>query len=241
MTLTQTAGVFETDVSATPYKFHISQGGVGTTSGITLTSQGRVGVNQQAPTKQLVVNGDTEISGDLTLTGDIQGNVNATGDVSSAQLKTAPLGSHYRIWANSYGGLALDYLGVNSTTWASNRLYLDGIYGNVNYAGSLTHTSDDRLKINERPITGAIDTLMGLQFFEYEKVQSEGDTEGFMTERGVIAQHLQGTELAFAVGGSEERLTVAYQNIIITLAQAAKDLVGQVRALEARIAVLEST
>lgn len=145
---------------------------------------------------------------------------------------------NWRCRINDHGHIQCDYDGIQSSN-LNNNVHIDG--GGGVFVHSVQLTSDDRFKINERPITGAIDSLMNLQFFEYEKLRKKTDTEGFATERGVIAQQLQGTELDFAIGGGEEeRFFVDYQNINSTVAQAVKDLVSQVRELEAKVTALEA-
>ncbi len=64
---------------------------------------------------------------------------------------------------------------------------------------TLSNVSDDRLKINERPITDALQTLRKLAPQRYTRVSKEGDTTGF-EEAGLIAQHIDAIpELKFAV------------------------------------------
>lgn len=133
-----------------------------------------------------------------------------------------------------------------TTLNSSNKIFLDGIYGNAHfvgyaYAAVFQTTSDDRYKINERPITNALQTLTDLELYEYDKVHDPTDTEGYRVERGVIAQHLQGGPLSHAVDDANpDKLAVSYQDIFITTAPAVKDLMAEVQALQDRVAALET-
>ena len=125
-------------------------------------------------------------------------------------------------------------------------------------AASITN-SDDRLKINERPINNSLELLRQIKFYEYEKVHTLNGTDVTGTERGVIAQELLLTELAYAVtgGGMEEvekidddnktstdtvetPYGVAYHDIFITMAQAVKELDAIVQAQQSKIDSLEA-
>lgn len=138
----------------------------------------------------------------------------------------------------------------NGESWQTG----NGYFGGTVYSGGVALTSDDRYKINERPITNAMQTLTDLEFYEYDKVHDPTDTEGYRVERGVIAQHLQGGPLSYAVhthtvddatpdnavDDAMDKLAVTYQDIFITTAQAVKDLMAQVQTLQDRVAALEA-
>ena len=171
--------------------------------------------------------------------------VNVTNTIKCDNLITARGGNIYRIATDAYARMALDFNGV-TTLSSSNKILLDGLYGNGHfvgyvYAAVFSATSDDRYKINERPITNAMQTLTDLQFYEYDKVHAPTDTEGYKVERGVIAQQLEGGPLSHAVDHRRpEKLAVSYQDVFITTAQAVKDLMAQVQALQDRVAALEA-
>ena len=185
---------------------------------------------------------EAQIESDLNSFPRLSNALNS-GTTQFAPTVANPNHLHYnwRAMIDVYGHLRLNYAGVQDyLPRTQNRIFLDSDTGDIWAKGVNINSSDDRFKINERPITGAIDTLMNLQFFEYEKIQELGDTEG-TTERGVIAQQLQGTELDFAVRGDEQhQLYVTYHNVHMTVAQAVKDLVAEVRELQTRVASLEA-
>ena len=172
-----------------------------------------------------------------------KGNVTYKGQLIGPEYGTT---GKYVFIQLSGGSLAMDYLGVNPSIPSQARIYLDSLYGHGNFAGTVYSggvalTSDDRYKINERPITDAMQTLANLQFYEYDKVRDPTDTEGYKVERGVIAQQLESGPLSFAVDHSRpEKLAVNYQDINITTAQALKDLMAEVQTLRDRVAALEA-
>ncbi len=132
--------------------------------------------------------------------------------------------------------------GVNNS---SIRVVCDGRNGNLEYYGSLVNVSDDRLKINERPITNALNQIMNTQFYEYEKVGTLNGTDVIKTERGVIAQQLQGTSFDYTVSTTDmdegqDTFTVAYDEIFVTLCQAVKDQQSIIEDLRTRIVALEN-
>lgn len=184
-------------------------------------------MSEEAP----IVHGNINVHNTLSVGGYLRAQTFAAASTGT--------GNH-RCHLDGYGRLALQYTGANAGVATVNKIHLDAIYGHIHYAGNFYQISDDRFKINERPINNAIDTVMGLNFYEYEKVDEKNGTEATFTERGVIAQDLLGTDLEFAVGGNEEEhFFLSYNNINMTMGQALKDLVGQVQSLEARIAELE--
>lgn len=118
------------------------------------------------------------------------------------------------------------------------------------YATSGTiNTSDDRLKINEKPITGALKLINNLEYYEYDKVNTPDGTDVTHKERGVIAQHLLNTDLSYTIsGGRTETIKdpistetkyipygVKYNDLFVTLCSAVKELSARVTTLEQRI------
>ena len=134
-------------------------------------------------------------------------------------------------------------LGSSSRRW--NTIYATN--GTIN-------TSDDRLKINEKPITGALKLINNLEYYEYDKVNTPDGTDVTHKERGVIAQHLLNTDLSYTLsGGKTETIKdpiatetkyipygVKYNDLFVTLCSAVKELNTLVNTLEARIKTLES-
>tara|TARA_R100000951_G_C2649888_1_gene183991 strand:- start:241 stop:3117 length:2877 start_codon:yes stop_codon:yes gene_type:complete len=116
------------------------------------------------------------------------------------------------------------------------------------------NTSDDRLKINEKPITGALKLINNLEYYEYDKVKTLDGTDITHKERGVIAQQLINTDISFILsGGKTETIKdpiatetkyipygVKYNDLFVTLCSAVKELSQLNKSLEARLLALES-
>ena len=74
------------------------------------------------------------------------------------------------------------------------------------YATVTSISSDDRLKINERPIPDALKLISNLNYYEYERVQTLDGKDVTGTDRGVIAQQLLNTDISFAVQGGGHKM-----------------------------------
>ena len=176
-------------------------------------------------------------------------NLTTTNITCNGNIRNIATGGLYRIDIDGYGRGGFDYNGVDHTDAGSNACYIDGLYGHIYYSGTLFPTSDDRLKINEKSIPNALNTINNINFYEYDKVNTKNGDDIKFKERGVIAQELLNIEdISYAVTGTEEtQYSVAYQNIFITACQAIKELDAIVRkqqetinGLMARIEVLEN-
>jgi len=143
---------------------------------------------------------------------------------------------------------------------------LSNRWRNIYAWNPVIQTSDDRHKINERPINNALALLQQLKLYEYEKVKTMNGTDVTGTERGVLAQDVLNTELAYAVsgGGTEEiehrdddgnttketvevAYSVKYNDLFVTAVQAVKELNAiaqsqriEIDSLEARLTALET-
>ena len=120
-------------------------------------------------------------------------------------------------------------------------------------ASSSISTSDDRLKINETPIINSLQFLRNIDFYEYDKVQTLDGTDIEYKERGVVAQHLLGTDLEYMLeGGQEEDIEdtsgnitrqyipygIRYNDIFVTNCKATKELDSLVQAQQTQINTL---
>ena len=122
-------------------------------------------------------------------------------------------------------------------------------------ASSSISTSDDRLKINETPINNSLEFIRNIDFYEYDKVHTVDGNDIDFRERGVVAQHLIGTELEYILeGGQEEDIEdtsgnitrqyipygIRYNDIFVTNCKATKELDILVQAQETKISNLEA-
>ena len=139
---------------------------------------------------------------------------------------------------------------------AAARLNADGkwrFYTQVRFYGGNVNVnqSDDRLKINERPITNAMETIRKLSPQRYTRVAKEEHTSGW-EEAGFIAQAVDMiSELQFSVITDEEEadpdtgetptayMALDYNSIFTHLVAAVKELDLVVQQQAARIEILE--
>lgn len=106
-------------------------------------------------------------------------------------------------------------------------------------------TSDQRLKTNIEPITGALDKLKKITGYTYDKKNSlsEDPEEVFTThEAGLIAQEVQKVlpEAVIEAGGDDKLLGVSSYAVQALVINATKELDAKVEANEETIAVLTS-
>lgn len=106
-------------------------------------------------------------------------------------------------------------------------------------------TSDQRLKTNIEPITGALDKLKKIAGYTYDKKNSlsEDPEEVFTThEAGLIAQEVQKVlpEAVIEAGGDDKLLGVSSYAVQALVINATKELDAKVEANEETIAVLTS-
>lgn len=73
----------------------------------------------------------------------------------------------------------------------SNPAYNLDVTGDLNYSGTLTNTSDARLKRNVQPLVNALDVVLQLRPVIYEKRESLQSNDYTTTQMGFIAQELE--------------------------------------------------
>jgi hypothetical protein len=165
---------------------------------------------------------------------DVAGNVTCYFAESADTWLWRPNGTNERMRLNNTG------LGVKNS---SPNVALD-VGGSIEYTGTITDVSDDRLKENKVQITGALDAIRSLTGYTYNMVYEDDN----QTEMGLIAQDVQAV-LPVAVknikvdtdgdGTDEDYLGVSYIQLIAPMIEAMKEQQQQIEALEARLAVLE--
>ena len=144
---------------------------------------------------------------------------NADGTISSFSPNLSSMSGNYD-------------LGRTSRRWKT----LYATIGTIN-------TSDDRLKINERPIEQATTFINTLNIYEYEKVNTLNGTDVTNTERGLLAQDLLNTDLSYIVYGGNTELDddgkeieipygVRYNDLFVTALQAIQELHQRIKFLE---------
>ena len=189
---------------------------------MTLKYNGNVGIGTNDPGYKLHVNGDMRSTGRIIASGgiDLPSNYGynaillGTGDGASYTVHNIRL----RTWW-SFG--VRDYLD-------NCRILFDARTGDILGTGTVGSTSDDRLKINEKRITRATDTILKLDPQLYHKTNKssilpkEGESVSYKTESGLIAQDIwyDAPELRHLVllgNGADPDIEKPYRNPDITI------------------------
>jgi hypothetical protein len=204
---------------------------------------------------------DAPAYNDTTKTLTITGNATYYGG-NSVSLAGGNFGINFFSGINisSSNALFFDHIvGTFSPTSVRDGVYSLGSsprrWSTVYATNGTINTSDDRLKINEKPITGALKLINNLEYYEYDKVKTLDGTDITHKERGVIAQQLINTDISFILsGGKIETIEdpiattetkyipygVKYNDLFVTLCSAVKELSQLNKSLEARLLALES-
>ena len=135
----------------------------------------------------------------------------------------------YGIYEGTQGQTALSF-GVQSATGAANpvealRLASDG---NATFSGTVTASSDVRLKENVTGIENALDKVLDLRGVYFNRIGKTYDDR----EVGVIAQEVEKVLPELVKEGADGMKSVAYQNLVAVLIEAVKDLKAEVDNLK---------
>ena len=107
-------------------------------------------------------------------------------------------------------------------------------YAYLNSAGAWTNASDERLKNNIVDIKYGLDAVLNTQPRSYKMNDVEGDFIGF------VAQELQTVIPEVVSGDPEKQLGVDYGSLVAVAFKAIQEQQELIKALEARVATLES-
>ena len=182
----------------------------------------RVGIANESPSYNLDVGGAIRATArihanngiDLPLAYGYCAILQGPGDAASYSV----FNSKYRTW---YSVGVTDYQDIC-------RIIFDARAGSISGSGSVGSTSDDRLKINEKRITRATDTILKLDPQLYHKTNKtsilpkEGEDVLYQTESGLIAQDIwyDAPELRHLVrlgNGADPDIEKPYRNPDITI------------------------
>jgi hypothetical protein len=110
------------------------------------------------------------------------------------------------------------------------------VIGDIEYTGTITDVSDERLKENIVTVYNALDKIRALNGVYFNMIDTPEKTE-----IGVIAQDVQKVlpEAVSVVEPEQGYLGVSYTSIIPVLIEAVKDQQKEIKALEQRIKLLE--
>jgi hypothetical protein len=184
-----------------------------------ITTAGRVGIKNTAPTSLLTINttSDTENITKLTING--YGDFRGVGCVMQPNNDTncVPF-----IFTNSAGATV-----GSITTNASNT--------------GFNTSSDYRLKHNAQPLTAGLATIGALKPSTYKWNADGSHGEGFIAHE--LAEHIplavSGEKDAVNEDGSIRPQGVDYSKMVVHLVAAVQELTAKLEAAEARIATLE--
>jgi hypothetical protein len=159
---------------------------------------GNVGIGVANPTYKLDINGDINLTGSIRVNGTEQsfggsslwvktGDDIAYGSAASGHLQM-PL-NKWLLWPpfNTANGIQYGLYGLD--LWANNNLLRVTNEGALESSWGTFHTSDDRLKINEKLIQNSTNTLLKLrpQIYDKKKGLNSDETK---KEAGLIVQEI---------------------------------------------------
>lgn len=105
----------------------------------------------------------------------------------------------------------------------------DGQNGNANFAGTVTQSSDLRLKTNVTTLSSALDNTLALRGVSYTW-KDENKTQA--TQIGVIAQEVEEIYPEFVRTDDEGMKSVNYSQMVAVLIEAVKELNAKIEVLE---------
>jgi hypothetical protein len=110
--------------------------------------------------------------------------------------------------------------------------------GNATLAGTLTQSSDKRLKTNIQPIKNALSNIMQLGGYNYNWIDTKQRGEDL--QLGVIAQEVQALYPELVREDSQGNLSVNYSGLVPVLIEATKEQQAEIEALKAANTQLEA-
>lgn len=122
---------------------------------------------------------------------------------------------------------------INTTTGLFVSQNSQTFSGTTTVQGTLSITSDARLKENLVPITGAVDKVKALTGYNYNRIGSE------KLEMGVVAQEVQVIAPELISETEEGNLSVAYANMVALLIEAVKEQSAEIAALKEQVKELK--
>lgn len=134
-------------------------------------------------------------------------------------------------------------IGAGSTNWiVGNSSYNIGIgttnptqklhvVGNILASGTVTASSDVKLKTNIKPIENALDKVLSLNGVIYERVDNSD------SQIGLIAQEVEKVipEVVYPKNSPDETKSIAYANLVALLIEAIKEQNVKIKELERKI------
>jgi hypothetical protein len=239
-------GGFKVDI--TGYANYWSIGGsppATTIEALTVTPQGRVGINTTSPANTLDVNGPMQVSGQVTLMDGLSArDLLRIDSYSGVPYTNAPFGvrfifispitnaggltaSNFTLWRygpnSSFGDwvFKIDYNDVNTTF----------IYQcNIIATGNVTAYSDIRLKENIETIDNPLEKIQKMRGVYYTLKEDSSSQRKI----GVIAQEMEEVlpEVVYTDTSEDKFKSVAYGNIVAVLLEGMKAQESTLRSIE---------
>lgn len=123
------------------------------------------------------------------------------------------------------------YVGIGNIIAPTEALDVNGnikASGNISAAGYITSTSDERLKKNFSPISGALEKILSLKGYYFQWKDPKKDSS---RQVGLKAQEVKKVFPELVVTDHEGFLAVSYQNLIAPVIEAIRELYDKVTAL----------
>jgi hypothetical protein len=133
----------------------------------------------------------------------------------------------------SAGWNTLRPFSINTTTGVLSSANSQSFGGTTTVTGTLSITSDARLKENLVPIANAINKVKALTGYNYNRIGSD------KLEMGVVAQEVQAIAPELISETEDGNLSVAYANMVALLIEAVKEQSAEIAALKEQVKELK--
>jgi hypothetical protein len=154
----------------------------------------------------------------------------AVTGLSTNSIGVRAQGNNYGIYADLVAG---------SSGWAG--YFAGSLYASLTYSGAFYYYSDQRLKDDIKPLTGALDKLKGIEgkTFTWNKNKVNGDKAG-KTDVGVIAQDVEKVlPEAVTTNKTTGYKAVDYPRLVPLLVNAIKEQQTEIDALKQQVDALK--
>ena len=224
-------------------------------------SGGNADISYNSSTNHLNIGSSIFISNDISCNGNIKGNF-LLNQITISELTSNNIDNSFaiireltytnisgeNIYVNTINGFNSNDISINAN------INLDGslnMYNGTALIGTLTVTSDDRLKHNEKIIINGLEIIRQLKPQLYQKTKNFKEenytgplNEPYILEAGLIAQEVKNiNDLSFSVinGNNNSPYLLNYNNIFVYSLAALKELDLNVKNIENKINEKNST
>lgn len=167
------------------------------------------------------------------------GSADSTKNYAIAGRASGP-GLNYGVYGSAWNGVE-NYAGffdgtvqINGNTTVTGQLVVDG---NIEHSGSITQTSDGRLKKNIQTLNNALENTLKLRGVSYTWLD---ETKSQKNQIGVIAQEVEVVYPEFVRTDDDGMKSVNYAQMTAVLIEAVKELNKKIEALETENQTLQA-